>query len=1507
MSLPDLVVRKPVTTTMFYVAVVLLGIFSLGRLAIDLIPEVSFPSLSISSSYSGVAPEEIERLITIPLEQAVSSVSGVTNMSSVSQEGSSRITLNFAWGTNLDSAANEVRAAVERVRSRLPSEASAPQTGSYDLSASPIMTIAISGNVDSATLRRMAEEEFTYYLERLDGVAAVTVQGGRSREILVRVDPIRLQAHGITIDQVVQAIRAENFNVPAGRIVVGQSQFTLRSIGEVQTVDELKSVLIARRNDVRTYLRDIAQVEQSGEDGGMIVRVDGLPGITISVQKQSGANTVQTAAAVRKTLDDLRQRFPGINIRVINDSSIYIRKAINNVVLSGLIGALLAALVLLLFLQSVRLTVIISVAIPVSFIGAFILIERAGMTLNLMSLGGLALGVGMLVDNSIVVLENTFRHLTHGKSPKEAAVIGTQEMMPAVIASTLTTLAVFLPMMFVSGMTGILFRQLSMMVAFSILCSLAVALTLLPVMSAHMLRRDIDVDKHGLFSKLGNRIKNGFSQVEAEYAGLIRKAVRRPKLVAGASAAIFILSLLLVPFLGRELITMSDEGELSVSFSLPSGTKLETTDAMAQEIESIIKKEVPELQAMDVRVGSGSGRGTNSGSANLVLVARNKRQRSTDDIRNALRDRLAQIPGLTSRVSVRSNMAERMASGSFGGGGSDRITINVQGYQLDTIRQTANELAQVIEQVPGVTDASVARGSEQPEFILRIDKDRAADVGLSATQIANAVQAAVQGRSASQITINGDEYPIRVAVGSATESLQPADIEALPIPVGGGQFVLLKSVGQLITQDSPSAIDRLNQQRTARITASPEGRDLGSVIADIRTAIYEHGLPDGVMVYFGGEYEEQQRAFREMVTVILLAIMLVYAVMAAQFESLFDPLLIMFSVPFALVGVILTLFLTGTPLTTQAFMGLIMLGGIVVNNAIILISYTSLLREQGYGLAEAVELSARTRLRPILMTTGTTILGLLPMALALGEGAEIQAPLARTVIGGLSVSTAVTLVLIPTLYQWSHRWLEGRREGRRAKKSTAGTVAVSVALMCVLLGGAMIHETARAEEIPYLTWETALKQALQTNSQMQSARAKLADAESKLREAEAAYRARFTVDGGWEMRKPVNDPESEYSRQASVGVQLRQTLGTGSLLGKPNEAIGAAEAAVDAARRELANVSSSVTINLTSAYIDVLNAFMQLEISQRSQQRAVEVVKEAEYRFGQKMMTAIDVQQAKAQLTSANISLEKAQNTQRLALSRLNMQMGVDPLTKWQIAPVKEYANMPKPTTAATTDAPPAEALKQALERYEIKQIRSQLQRAEVSAANRLAGTAPVFNVTAGVTSAEGRVSLQWDNRTYDTTLALEDDLYSKTSGPLFSSGTQVKNPYGSLGFSVTWPLYDGGVEREKAAQQASQLEQLRNQVKQQERQITLEVYEAYFALQEAGMRAEAAAAAKQTAADKLQLARQRAELGAVTALEVFDAELASIQAEQAKREADLAVLLADMRYRKAAGYEITF
>lgn len=1497
MNLVRFAVNRPVTTFMFFIALTLLGLFSYSRLAIDLYPDLSFPTISVSTSYSGVAPEEIESLITIPIEQALSTISGVTGMSSTSRVGSSRVTLTFNWGTDLETAMNEVRANLDRVRSRLPDGASDPRVGRYDPNQSPIMTLGVSGNLDQAELLSLVNDEIVYYFERLDGVAAVNVQGGRTREIRIELDPLQLQANGLTIDQVVQAIQGENLNTPAGRLFVGQAQYTLRTIGEFRSADELNSVVVANRNGVQMLLKDIATIDDGGDNQDMIVRVDGKPGVIMSIQKQSDANTVQVADAVYRTMEELRRRYPEINVRSINDSSTFIRLTVQNVVNSGLIGGLLAGLILLIFLRSIRSTLIVGIAIPVSIVSTFILIEQAGMTLNSISLGGLALGIGMLFDNSIVVLENIYRHRKLGKDAKTAAIDGTSEMITAVTASTLTTVAVFLPLMYVTGMTGLLFRQLALMVIFSLTCSLLVAITLLPVMCAKIMG-DSQTQRKGIMKHIDERLAAAFARQEEAYGGLIKKALAKPGLVAVIAIVIFAISLCLYPLLGTEFMPTTDEGNIFVSLSLPTGTLLEVTDEMAQRVEGLIRDKVPELANMETQIGRGGygGSGTHSASISMTLVPRSERKRSTDEIVTALQKELAAIPELTSRVYSRGGFGQRMMSMNFGGGGGDRITLNIQGPDRDVLSSTARQIQELIAEIPGITNVGIRRDQEQPEFVLKVNRQRAADLGLSTRQIASAVQTAMQGRVATRIQTDGREQSVRVVL-AGSDSFTPADIEALPISIGGGRHVLLRTVASLETRDSPAAIERLDQKRNVTITASMEGRDLGGTVAKIQEAVGNFDLPEGVTVHYGGEYEEQQKAFRELLYALLLAIAMVYIVMASQFESLFDPFIVMFSIPFALVGVIWILFLTNTPVNTQAYVGLIMLGGIVVNNAIVLISYINMLREQGVSLDEAVVRGASTRLQPIFMTTGTTVLGMVPLALGIGEGSEIQVPLARTVIGGLIVSTVVTLVLIPTLYHSAHKFFQHRR-------STTGGLGTK-ALIFLVLCGLLAFDISDAAEHKLLTVNEAIEAALKTNIELKAVENNYAATESRFRQLQAGYKPNLSLDSDW----GYSDSNLASGQTLSLSLSARQVFNTGTILGWKDLDLTFAQWDLHYAKRELEQKKQQVALNTLAAYIEVLKAQSNVRLTAESLQRTKAAVAQVQFQVDQGMASTLALQEAKLLERRRELALAAGQQRLRIAKGRLNQELNAEPFSPLMIQEISlnwpgvlaEFAE------AFSNENIPSSDLETALSgRLEVVKARLDLKKAEEQAQARVSGLVPRVGVSANLNHKNLIASLTWNDR--DRNNNQDGDLVFSLQSPFFRQGSAAgtsSKPSWSIGVQATWQLYEAGQEKEQKLQEELRLENLRETVTQRERSAIVDVQEAYFTCWQAFEQVKVTELEYDNHKTRLRQAEQRAEIGVATQLELLDEQLLLLEAEQALVEAKWNALLASLRYRLALGLPV--
>jgi len=1009
--------------------VLLLGGISLSRLPIDLMPDITYPTLSISSNYENAGPEEIEELLTRPLEEAMSAVPGVVEVTSASSEGVSSVRVTFSWGTNLDTAANDVRDRLDRVIARLPDNATRPTLRKFDLASFPVMILGASGGLDPIQMRQMIEEQVKYRIERVPGVASLDIRGGREREIHVNVSDARLKALNIPLDQVINQIKAQNVDQPAGTIDRGNLEVTVRVLGTYTDLDELRNTVVAIRRGAPVRLSEIANVVDVWRRERVVVHVDGKPGITLAVNKQSGTNTVSVARGVLAELEKLQEDLPQIHLVPIIDTADYIRMAIANVSRSAVYGGVLAVLVLLFFLRNFHSTLIIAVAIPVSIIATFALMYFGGMTLNLMTLGGLALGVGMLLDSSIVTLENIYRLRESGDGLMDAAVKGSEEVTAPIIASTLTTVAVFLPLIFMGGMQGVMFKQFSIVVGFALLCSLLAALTVVPMLAARWLHTGREA------SRLGKRLFGVFAGIQAEaekqYSGALDFCLRHPFLTTAATVLILAMSLLLVRRIGVEFMPATDEGEVRLNIEGQVGTRLGIMGRKIVEIEEIVRAEVPEMRTMTSRVGGTPWRasGVHTAQTRIRLKPEAERRRSSEEVAAALRRKLSGIAGVT----IRARAGQGLFIMRMGTSGGDKVQVDIRGYDFDTAQELAERTTAIISEVPGVTDVSVSRESGSPEDIITIDRRKAADLKLNVSQVASALQTVIAGTLAGYFKESGNEYGIRVQIKDAFK-MDVRGILDLTVTNADGVPVILRNIVDVHPRSGPVLIERKDQERVITVSGDISGRDLGSVYADIRERLRALPVPRGFQIVFAGDYEEQQKSFRELLFGLVLALILVYMVMASLYESLRDPFIVMFSVPLASVGVILMLFLTGTTFNVQSFIGVIMLGGIVVNNAILLVDHANLLmRRDGMPLDEAIREAGRRRLRPILMTAFTTVLALVPLATGMGEGGEAQAPLARAVIGGLMSSTLITLVFVPVVYL-----LFKRCSGEKTAEQTAG-------------------------------------------------------------------------------------------------------------------------------------------------------------------------------------------------------------------------------------------------------------------------------------------------------------------------------------------------------------------------------------------------------------------------------------------------------------------------------------
>jgi HAE1 family hydrophobic/amphiphilic exporter-1 len=1032
MSIPRFAIHRPVTMFMLSAVIVLLGAIALVRLPVDLLPDVTYPSLTVRVSYAGVGPLEIEELIVRPLEQTLAAVPGLEQVSGTASEGSGTVRLNFAWGSDLNEAADEVRTRIDRVRGRLPEEADAPTIFKFDANTYPIVELGVEGDYDTVTLREMAETDLVPRLERVAGVAAVTVDGGLRRQVRVELSREKITALDLPVDRVVAAIRTENQNVPLGEIDEGDTTYLLRSQGQFESIDALRNLVVFTRSGVPIYLRDIAEVRDSTEDERSFLRINGKSGVRMRVTKQSGKNTVAIAAAVRDQVAHINEEVPGVFLTVLQDQSTYIEQSIAAVREAAMFGAVLVVVVLFVFLRNVRSTLIICTSIPISIVGTFALLYFSGFTLNTMTFGGLALGVGMIVDASIVVLENTFRHMEMGKPRMQAAIEGSEEVWSAILASTLTHIAVFVPLLFLTGVSSVLFKQLSIVVIFSLSMALFVAVTVVPVLCSRLLRLPPPLDKRrGLSGRIFTASERSFMTVDNAYRGLLHSALRHRPTVVGGAAALTVIAVLLLPQIPSELLPQTDEGEVSVTARMPPGTRIERTNAVSLRLEEMVRASVPE--AVTISASSSSrgfmGGGATSANLNVKLVPRSERVRSSEQVAQDLRGLLVGLPGvaITTRASGGNNQINRM----LGGGNNDsRIAVEIRGYDLADAARASEAVLGIMRRTPGIANPQIGREEGRPELAIRVDRPKAAMLGLSVSSVANTIRTNIGGTQAAFYRERGKEYPIVVRLREEDrERVESVDDILISSPTG--QVLPAKNLLAVDTQTGPTQIERKNQERIFRVNAELEaGTTLSDAIDNVKAQLPSLTLPEGFSVGFGAEVEEQARAFNQLQVLLILAVLLVYAVMASQYESLRDPFIVMFSVPGAAIGVVGALMLTSTAFSLQAYIGVIMLAGIVVSNAILLVDYTNILRrDHGLPLRDAVELSGRTRLRPILMTTLTTILGLVPMALGIGEGAELQAPLARVVIGGLTASTLVTLLLVPTVYTIFEEGLAGLRRG----------------------------------------------------------------------------------------------------------------------------------------------------------------------------------------------------------------------------------------------------------------------------------------------------------------------------------------------------------------------------------------------------------------------------------------------------------------------------------------------
>jgi len=1056
MRLPSLSVRHPVTVIMIFLALFILGLVSTGRLGQELFPDVSFPSVLVVTVYPGVGPFEVESGITKPVEDAVSTINGVTEVSSTSSEGVSLVTVSFTWATEMDTVVPEVREKLTGVEDVFPEGVERPRIYRMNPENLPTMTFNLSTETSGIDTRKLSEEVISPALEKVEGVARIAIYGGRKAAVICRLNLDTISKLQIPIMQVLQVFQGENISLPGGSVHAGDRYMILRTVGEFDSIDDIGRVLVGYADKVPVFLNDIAEIRLDHLPQEEFVRASGKPGVMVSVYKQPGYNTVDVNRAILAELDRLRSELPpSINIGIQSDQSISVVQSIGGVVRAAWQGGLLAVLVLLLFLRNFRSTLIISIVIPVSVVATLAFMDFADLTLNIATLMGITLGVGMFVDNAIVVLEANYRKQLSGRDPQRAAEEGTAEVGRAIIASTLTTIAVFVPMVFVEGIAGIIFKDIALTICFALFISLAVALTLVPVFCMKVLKieetsviengsddemyiepslADVKVDTgHPLIDGISRKIQNGLKKLDEVYGRVLDWALRHTGAVIGGAVLLLAVSVGSVMLLGMEFLPETDEAAVQISLETRIGSTFGATEEKVIQAENIIKGILKDdLVAMTSRIGEGGGLSGSSGSnlalINIRMVEKDARTRSVWEIMNAVDKAFtAQLMDVKHEITIE-GLSSLFASVS---GESSPVVLEFSGNDIDTLYESALGAVRVIGDVDGVRNVRMSHVTGKPEIQFRIKRKEALSLGISPREIAATIRTAYKGSTVTRYSTSTEDYDVIVMFNEKDRN-NLERFGTLFFVNRAGTRIPIENLVDIVEATGPLSIRRENRTRIIKVTASLTGeRPLSRVVEDVKLGMDEKiSLPYGVSLEYTGSSKEMEESFRSLFFALLLAVLLVYMVMASQFESLLHPFIVMFSVPFAAIGLVAGLLLTGTTFSILAFLGAILLAGIVVNNAIVLIDYINQLRSAGVPLRSAIVKGGKTRLKPILMTSLTTILALLPMAMGIGTGSELRAPMGRSVVGGLTTSTLVTLVFIPVLY-W---FIESRLERRRAAK-----------------------------------------------------------------------------------------------------------------------------------------------------------------------------------------------------------------------------------------------------------------------------------------------------------------------------------------------------------------------------------------------------------------------------------------------------------------------------------------
>lgn len=1030
MNIPAVFVKNPVTTLMIFLGVILVGVFFLIQMPIDLFPEMDIPAITVITPYEGAGPEEIEEKITQILEKQLATIEDLKHIISTSREGLSMISLQFNWQTELDTRANDVRDAIDMSQEFLPDEADRSRIFKIDMSQFPIMVYGVFAEESYARLENLLEDEVANPLESVSGVGSVSVMIPVQRQINVDLDRERLASYQLIPNDVTRAIAAENTEISAGSIKMGEKDYLPRIPSQFESVEPMNDIVVRASDGNIVRIRDLGKVTDGFKDVELDVKINGRPGAIFFIQKQSDANTVEVARSVEESLSRITKsgRLPeDVQILKVMDSSEDIERMIRDLVQTLIIGGLLAMLTVLVFLRQLRGTLIIGLTIPFSLIASGIVMFIAGYSVNMITLFALIVAIGMVVDNAIVVLENISRHREEGESRNEGAIFGASEVSMAITASTLTTICIFFPMLFVKGLARILFAPFAIVAVAVLLASLFTALTMTPMLASRILKSGYGKnEKRNWFF---NVTEAGFEKLSDFYSSVLGWCLKYRGIVLLLVLLIFVGSLALIPAIGFEFMPTEDRAMIRGTIELPVGTRVEHTARALKAVHEEVYKLIPNeyIQSGFTRCGvSGDGfhtdEGTHIGTFGIKLVPREERDLHVEDIANDIRKEIERLTPLYSISRLSIDLNDPMSGMIMGG--EKPLSVNILGDDQEVADAYAAQLKSKIDAIPGTIDISISREKGAPEVWVDVDRKKASALGLNASDVGDTVRSNIYGRVASKYRVHGDEYDIFVRLREADRQ-RLEDLNNLPVRLPSGDLIRIENVADVRRELGPLEIERKDQHRIIRVEGDVYGRSLGEALTDVQDVIDNNDIPPGIEVVMGGQSEEMRESFMWLTIALVLGIVLVYMVMASQFESLIDPFVVMFSVPFAFIGVLWSLFIMGYSLNIVVFLGLLLLIGIVVNNAIVLVDYINILRARGRNMVEAVKEAGRTRLRPVLMTALTTIVALIPMAFKRGQGSEVWNPLGITILGGLLISTLVTLVLVPTVYSIFESHIKG--------------------------------------------------------------------------------------------------------------------------------------------------------------------------------------------------------------------------------------------------------------------------------------------------------------------------------------------------------------------------------------------------------------------------------------------------------------------------------------------------